>query len=88
MKWIMKIHMSLKKMNPPQLNNKIYRQSSEEILSGLVEDVSLSEILIMWSLNDDVPSHLNRKVCHYLNGTFAQPWIDRAGPINLANTIY
>lgn len=66
---------------PPRLNGEEYLNFLQTNLQELLEDVPLQYRAGMWFMHDGSPVHFSRSVTRYLNNTYGNHWIGRAGPV-------
>lgn len=63
------------------MNTDVYRTSLEEALLEYLETVPLITRTQMKFQHDGAPTHFTVTMRHFLNHTFNERWIGRAGPI-------
>jgi hypothetical protein len=66
---------------PRRLNGDGYLQLLNEVLPELLEEVSLVIQRDLWYLHDGAPLHYARQVRTWMDISFPNRWIGRAGPI-------
>lgn len=65
---------------PPRLNGQEYRHFLEFTLPELLENVPLVVRRAMWFMHDGAPPHFSIVARQFLDATYGENWIGRAGP--------